>query len=243
MRKKNFRKYKTGSGFSLAEILAALTIGAMVLVAVLSISSRVEESSSSINYRLDVRQLPYEVLQRIAEDIDKIVAPTSDNQSADTRITVKNKIDNLYRSAQLIISRTYYDNNNKKQTFEEITWQTNYDFDANSLILYRSRRGIAAEDKLLDEEKEDWEKELYVPICDGITLFKVQVPRGGSFVDSWDSDSLPPGVVVEISFSEPLKQIDGSLDVPEEEKTTRTITINRTREIKFKFIPPLLKVR
>ncbi len=224
-------------GFSLAEVLAALTIGAMVLVAVLGVYSRAESSAAAIRRKLDDSRLPFEVLQRIAEDLDGIIAPTSDIKAADTKITVENKLINLYPSARLTILRTIYDSKDKKRTFEEIVWQANYDFDTDSLILYRSHNGVGVEDKLLDEARASWEKDYsFVPICSGVTFFKVQVPKGEDFADSWTDDSLPHGIMVTISFGEPFKTVMGPLDVPEEEKITRTIAIDRTRKIKFKFV-------
>jgi prepilin-type N-terminal cleavage/methylation domain-containing protein len=224
------------SGFSLAEVLAALTIGAMILVAVLGVYSGVEGAAGAITRKLDNSRLPSEVLQRIAEDLDRIIAPVSDAKAADTKITIENKLINLYPSARLTIVRTIYDSKDKKQTFEEIVWQANYDFDTDSLILYRSQSGMGLEDKLLDAERASWEKDYsFVPICSGVTFFKVQVPKGDDFEDSWTSDSLPPGIVATISFGEPFKTVTGPLDVPEEAKITRTIAVDRTRKIKFAF--------
>ncbi len=229
--KKTSNTSRSPLGFSLAEVLAALTIGAMVLVSVLSIYSRAERSAAAITRRLDSSRVPCEVLQRIAEDLDGIIASGSD-----TKVTVENKFDNLYPTARLTILKTIYDRRNRKQTFERIVWQTNYDYDANSLVLYRSHSGIALEDKLLDEQKEDWERELFVPICPGVTFFKIEVPVGEDFQDKWTSSSLPPGIVVTISFAQPFKTLAGTLDVPDVEKITRTIAIDRTRKIKFIFV-------
>jgi prepilin-type N-terminal cleavage/methylation domain-containing protein len=219
---------KHSKGFSLAEVLVALTIGAMVLVAVLSIYSRAETSAVAITRKLDSSRLPSEVLQHIVEDLDRIGAP-----GADTKLTIENKFENGFSTARLTILKTIYNNKNEKQTFEKIIWQTSYDSDANGLVLYRSHSGIALEDKLLDEQKEDWERELFVPICIGVTFFKIQIPRGEQLQDNWASDSLPPGVVITISFAEPFKALDGTLDVPEDEKITLHITVDRAREIKF----------
>ena len=58
-------------GFSLAEILAAMIIGSMVLVAVLTIYSRVEYTANAVTNKLNKSRLPSEVLQLIAEDLDK----------------------------------------------------------------------------------------------------------------------------------------------------------------------------
>jgi hypothetical protein len=64
----------------------------------------------------------------------------------------------------------------------------------------------------------------------------VQVPKDEEFQDKWSGPSLPYGVVVTISFAEPYKTISGTFDVPETEKISRTIAINRTRKIDFQVI-------
>lgn len=218
-------------GFSLAEVLAALTIAAMVLVAVLGIYSRAETSAAAITRKLDESRLPSEVLQRIAEDLDRMVTPGSD-----TRITVENKIVKGYPTARLTILNTIYDSKDKKQAFEEIIWQSSFDNDANGLVLYRSHTGIALEDKLLDEQRKSWEKAFsFVPICTGVTFFRVQVPVNEDFLYKWTSDSLPRGIVVTISFAEPFKTLTGTWDVPDVGKIMRTVAIDRTRKIRFIF--------
>lgn len=228
--KKAFGISRAPSGFSLAEVLAALMIGAMVLVAVLGIYGRAERSAAAVTRKLDRLRLPSEVLQRIAEDLDGIISDGSR-----TKITVENKFKNGFRIARLTITRTMTDTRNNEQILEKIIWQSNYDYesDIGGLILYRSHSGIELEDKLLDKNKEDWERELFVPICTGITFFEIRVPRGKTFVDRWAADTLPPGIEVAISFAEPFKKVDGTLDVPDEEKITRTIAIDRTRKIRF----------
>jgi len=223
------------SAFSLAEMLAALVIGTMVFITVLAIYSRSETSVNAVMRRLDSSQLPAEVIQTIAEDIDKMVVTTG----SDTKITIDNKFDHGYPTAKLEILKTIYDAKDTKQTFEKITWQAGYDNAAGCLVLYRCHSGIAAEDNLLDRQKEDWEKELFVPVCSGVTFFRIQVPIGSgfkNFQDKWDSDALPPGIVVTLSIAEPLKTPTGALDVPDTEKIMRTIAVDRTRKIKFTFV-------
>jgi len=225
---------KTGfqSGFSLAEVLAALTIGAMILVAVLSIYNRAEKSAEAIERTFARRRLPAEVLQRIAEDLDGIIS-----EAKSTQITVKNKFDSHgYQMARLEILKTIYGDDKKPQVFDKIIWQSSYDYDSEieGLVLYRSHSGMALEDKLLDEEKENWERELFVPVCEGVTFFKIEVPRGDEFVDSWSTSTLPKGIVVTISFAEPFKTLSNTLDVPEEEKALRSIAIDKSRKIEFK---------
>lgn len=214
------------AGFSLAEVLAALTIGAMILVAVLAVHNRAERSAAAITRHLDSSRLPAEVLQLIAEDIDRIVPP-----GTDTKVTIENKFDDAFATARLTILKSYYNRKDQKQTFEEIIWQSSYDNDANGLVLYRSYNGIGFEDKLLEEKRADWEKEYsFVPICAGATFFSITTPDGKT---EWKADSLPNGIVAIISFAEPFKTLDGTMDVLDEQKITRTITIDRTRKPRF----------
>ena len=217
-------------GFSLAEELSALVIGAMILVSVLGIYSRAENSAASIMWRLDSSRLPNEVFERITEDIDRIITPGSD-----TKIIIANKFERGFPTSRMTILKTYYDSANKPQTFEQIIWQNRYDFnsDANGLVLYRSHGGIAMEDKLLDESKEDWQRELFVPVCEGVTFFKIQVLQGENLVDNWNGDTLPLGIVVTISFGSLFENPNKTLDVPEEEKIKWTIAVNKTRKISF----------
>jgi len=228
--KKAFGTSRAPLGFSLAEVLTALMIGSMVLVAVLGIYGRAERSAAAVTRRLDSLRLPSEVLQRIAEDLDGIMSDGSG-----TKITIENKFKNGFPTARLTITRTITDSRNNEQTLEKIIWQSSYDYesDIGGLILYRSHSGIELEDKLLDKNKEDWERELFVPICTGVTFFQIRVPRGETFLDRWTANLLPPGIEVAVSFAEPFKKVDGTLDVPDEEKNARTIAIDRTRKIRF----------
>jgi prepilin-type N-terminal cleavage/methylation domain-containing protein len=228
--KKASNKFAGRQGFSLAEVLTALVIASMVLVTVLGIYSRAESVSATITRKLDDSRMPSEVLQRIAEDLDRII--TSDTS---TKVNISNKFDNGYSTAQLTITRTIIDSKKKAKVFENIIWQTSYDYDADGLILYRHRTSEIGllEDKLLDEERESWEQSLFVPVCSGITFFKIEAINGGEYLDKW-SGRLPPGVEVTISFAEPFETIDNSWDVYDDQKYTRTIAFDRTRKIKFK---------
>jgi len=230
--KKRFKIFVCLNGFSLAEMLAVLTISSMILIAVLSIYSRAENAAAGVTRRLDSVSLPAEILQRIAEDLDRVAGTSSG-----AKVTIENKIVNGLQTAKLVISTTFYNKENKEQTFEEIVWQGNYDYEADKgLILYRSHSGITAEDKLLDDQKENWEKELFVPICRGITFFKIEACMDGGLVNGWTNPSLPYGIMVTVSFAEPFKKLDGTLDVPEAEKISRTIAVNKNRKIRFEIV-------
>jgi len=218
-------------GYSLAEVLAALVIGAMVLVAVLGIYHRSESLAASVTARLEGSQLADEVLQLMTGDLEKVTAC-----GRDVKIIIENKLDNLYPAARLQIINTIYDSSNNKQTFEKIVWQASYDYETTSagLILYRSYSGMAIEDKLLDQSRSDLEKDRsFVPICTGVTLFRIEVPQREELLQQWNVNSLPAGVVVSLSFAEPFKTASGSFDVYEEDKVTRSIAIDRTRIIAF----------
>lgn len=232
--KKNSGTYRMPRGFSLAEVLAAMTIGSMVMIAVLSIYHRAGKSVAAVTQRLDGSRLPDEVLQRIAEDLDSIIS-----SSSDARITINNKFENiasamLLPAAKLIITRTIQDSKGKEQIYKEIIWQSSYDFEGttNSLTLYRSASGLDREDKVLEKYKDDIDREAFVPICGGITFFKVSALSGEDPIEKWNG-SPPPGIAVTISFAEPYKTANGTFDVPDEEKITRIIAIDRTRKIRF----------
>jgi len=234
----NDRFYKTGrtaKAFSLAELLAALVIGAMVLVVALGIYNCTRRTIASVNRTVTQNSLPMEVLQRIAEDFDKIIST-----AIGTKVQIENKYDlNGFATARVEISKTYYDKKGGSQTFEKIVWLTAYDYDsdANGLVLYRSHDGVVIEDKLLDEVKDDWERKLYIPVCDGVTFFRVQAVNDDKISPAWNS-SPPPAVKITLSFAEPFLDENSYWDVPEEEKFSRTIAVDRTRKIKFEIIEP-----
>lgn len=229
-----YKNRKHSAAFSLAEVLAALVIGSMILIAVLAVYSRLESSANAIIGKLDDSRLPREVLQLIAEDLDRIIT-----DSADVKITFQNKKQkDGYHSAQLKIIRTYNDKNNNAQDFEEIIWQTAYDYESftDGLVLYRSHSGLVLEDKLLDELKEDWQRGLLVPVCSGITFFQLQAATKTSPMDKWTGSNLPRNLIVTISFAQPVETLAGQWEVPDSEKITRTIAIDRTRKIKFEIV-------
>ena len=226
-------------GFSLAEVLAALVIGTMISVAVLGIYQRADRSAAAVIQRLDSSRLPNEILQRIAEDLDMLL---TSNPTA--KVLIENKLANvagtkLLPAARLTITDTIEDSRNRELKFKEVTWQSSYDVESpfDGLVLYRSYNGITWEDKVLDKSKEDWERELFVPICAGVTFFKIEAITGSIRAERWNG-SVPPAIAVTISFAEPFKNVDGSFDVLDEQKITRTIALDRTRKIRFEIAAP-----
>ena len=226
---KTCNKIRTYNGFTLAEVIVSLIIGSMVMVSVLNIYNNGERAADAIMRNLDNSGLASEILQRIAEDLDKAVS-----SNKDAKILVGNNYQKGFMTAYLSYSINYQDNSEKEQKFEEIVWQGSYDYESEKegMVLYRSHRGIAPEDKLLDKNKSEIEREFFVPICSGVTFFQIEVLTDEEPKLIW-TKSIPHGIRVTISFAEPFKKTDGTLDVPEKDKYVRTIAIDRTRKIKF----------
>ena len=233
------RRPRAMRGFSLAEVLAALVIGAMICAAVLGIYQRADRSAAAVIQRLDGSRLPNEVLQRITEDLDALM---TSNPTA--KVIIENKFatvagTKMLAAARLTITDMIVDNRNRELKFKEITWQSSYDVESpfDGLVLYRSYNGVTLEDKVLDKNKEDWERELFVPICPGVTFFKIEAITGAIRAERWNG-SPPPAIAVTISFAEPYKKVDGTFDVLDEQKITRTIALDRTRKIRFEIAAP-----
>jgi prepilin-type N-terminal cleavage/methylation domain-containing protein len=230
-------------GFTLVELLAVVVIGTLLVIASIGVYGQMQQSANEMNDVMESRNLPGEILQRIAEDLDKIIAPLSGEQG-DTKISIINKAPMSFNSAQLKITKTYYDSANEKQVFEEIIWQTNYDYDIAGLILYRSHSGMTVgekvygEDEILDEEKSDANKQLFIPLAAGLTYFKIEAISNGSVFQTWASDKLPQAVKISLSFEPAYLDVDGMFKVTDEQLFSRTVAIDRTRQINFVFVAP-----
>ncbi|MGA2171589.1 MAG: prepilin-type N-terminal cleavage/methylation domain-containing protein [Sedimentisphaerales bacterium] len=221
-------------GFTLIETLAALTVGTMVLIVVLAIYSRAQAGAVGVINKLESNRLPQEVFQRIAEDLDRVAG-----LGQDARITIDNKFQDGLPVAKLEILRTISDAKDQPQPLEKIVWQSGIEpenLGAPGLVLYRSHSGIAQEDNLLDAQKEPWQRELFVPICTGLTFFQIGILKGDSVLDKWADEQLPPAVTVTLSFAQPYKTAGGTLDVAEQDKFVRTIVIDRTRKPTFNIL-------
>ena len=234
-------------GFSLAEMIVALIIASMILTAVLAIHSRAEKIVGEITRKLDRPNAAKEILQLIEEDIDNVYA--SDNP-ADVAVSVENKMSPQgFSLARLKIERPITTKNRDLQTFEKIIWQTSYDYVTNSLILYRSHTGLISEDKMLDDDRAEFEVNYpFVPICHGMTYFMIELPKFANKkeeedafapenrLNSWRSNTLPYGLIVSISFSDKIyKTLNGTLDVPPGEKITRVMAVDASKNISFMF--------
>jgi hypothetical protein len=227
------KTYSFERAFTLVEVLAALTVGTMVLIVVLALYNRGQSGSAAVIDRMESSRLPREIFQRIAEDLDRVVGA-----GQGTQIDILNKLQDGFSVAKIEIFRNILDAKDESQIFEKIVWQSSVDPDSGLLTLYRSHSGIALEDTLFDAQKETWQREVFVPICAGITLFRIEVPKDETTIDRWTGEALPPAVKVTLSFAQPYKTVAGTFDVNEESKLVRTIAIDRTRKLVFN-IPAL----
>ncbi|MBN1787914.1 MAG: prepilin-type N-terminal cleavage/methylation domain-containing protein [Sedimentisphaerales bacterium] len=225
--------YFSKSGFTLAEALTALVIAAMVMITAVGVYTGIRKSEAAINRRLVAGTLSTEILQRIAEDIDRLALPSSE-----VTLSVKNKTESgIYKSAQMIIESQIYDKNNKPQISEKIIWQSHADPDANGLIIYRSHSGYTVEDKMLDEPKEDYELEMFIPICSGATLFSIEIVKDvNTTVDVWQGSELPPALRISLSFTEPQEDVLGDKVIPEDAIRKRTVVVDRFRPLAYQFV-------
>lgn len=225
------------AGFSLIEILAVVVIAGMIAIAVLNVYSRAQSTIAAIDTRIDNQVLPNEILQRIAEDIDRLTLP-----GLDTRVAVANKFDGLYNLSQMTITTRYYDSGTppKAQVFEKVVWQSAYDPVEDALILYRSHSGLNLADKIVDKdlaEQQRGGRELFIPVTTGITFFEIVVPRGDNLLREWKLSTLPRAIRITISLVAPQEDwATGDLVVFDEDKVTRTVAIDRTRMISYKFV-------
>ena len=215
--------------FTLVEVLAALTVGTMVLLVVLALYNRGQSGSAAVIKKMESDRLPREVFQRIAEDLDRVASGGQGVQ-----IDILNKLQDGLSAAKLEIFKSIKDAKDQPQTLEKIVWQSSTDPESGLLTLYRSHSGIAMEDSLLDNQKEPSQREVFVPICSGITFFKIEVPKdqNATPLDRW-TEGIPPAIRITMSFSKPYKTVSGTFDVPEEEKIVRTIAVDRTRRPAF----------
>lgn len=219
------------AGFSLAEIVVALTISSMVMITVLTIYRRAQSSAFAATNRIEENTMVNEVLQRIAEDLDTILGGRFD-----ATIKIDNKTQDGYSAGRLEIEKKIFNNDGEEEVFRRIVWQsyTNFETEAGGLILYRAHSGMTVEDKLLQRGHQRWELERFIPICDGVTYFSVEVVRDENLIDRWEADSLPPAIKISLSFAEPEPE-GNELVVPEDQIASRTIAVDRTRKIRFDF--------
>ena len=207
-----------------------LVIVSLVLVAILGVYTRANRAAEAVLEKIDAPVLTTEVFQLIARDLDKIMS--TENVS----VQVRNGYDNGFVTSEMTLRWTVDDPQKQEQLLEEIIWRAAYDYDSAmpGMVLYRSHKGVALEDKLLDAKRDDLESQSpLIPICRGVTFFRIEIPKGEGALDRWSDASLPGGIKLTLSFAEPYETVRGTQDVLDDEKTSRTIAINRIRTIPF----------
>ncbi|AQQ72257.1 hypothetical protein SMSP2_02638 [Limihaloglobus sulfuriphilus] len=218
-------------GITMAELLAGLIISAMVVSTAVALYMNIQRSLRSIESEINKSSLSEEVMQLLAEDLDRI-----GSADFDVSLSLEKRQNNGYEIFKLEIKNLLYGSDNKPVEFETIIWQTDYNIDTDKLILYRGRTGLGPEDPVLDTHAREYpENMIFVPVCDGITYFKLEVYNGQAFGDSWSGKTMPTGIRGEISFSDPIVGIDGSLQLLQEDIYTRMIALNREKNLQFRF--------
>ncbi|NQV32958.1 MAG: prepilin-type N-terminal cleavage/methylation domain-containing protein, partial [Phycisphaeraceae bacterium] len=191
------------SGFTLTELLVAVVVASMLLSVLLAISSHVQQSAASIEQALGEFELIQEVLQLIAEDLDTKIDP-----EAGTTLTVFNRMEDGYPTAKMVITTTMKNEKFEDEMLEEITWQANVDIQTNRIVLYRSHTGKILEDKLLDQRRDEVESlSPFVPVCGGLTAFRIEVHRDDEWTQQWASPELPTGIRVVMSDAQADKNV------------------------------------
>jgi hypothetical protein len=225
------QKHPRFRGITMAELLAGLIISAMVISTAVALYMNIQRSLGSIEKELNKSSLSEEVMQLLAEDLDRI-----GSADFDVSLNLEKRLNNGYETFKLEIKNLLYGSDNKPVEFETIIWQTDYNIDTDKLTLYRARSGIGPEDPVLDTQaRQNPEAIIFVPVCDGITYFKIEVYNGQAFGDNWTAKTMPTGIRGEISFSDPIVGIDGSLQMLQEDIYTRMIALNREKNLQFKF--------
>jgi len=217
-------------GYTLAEMIAVLVISAMVLTAILAVYTRANRAAEAVLEKIETPVLATEVLELIARDLNGVMGGEY------TSLEVKNGFDNGFVTAQMTLRCTVENDQLEEQLLKEIVWRAAYDYDSAipGLVIYRSHKGMGLEDKLLDQKRAALESEYpMIPICRGVTFFKIEIPQGEGLLDRWSDASLPGGVKVSLSFAEPYETVRGTQDVLEHERVSRTIAVDRTRTIRF----------
>jgi hypothetical protein len=104
---------------------------------------------------------------------------------------------------------------------------------------------MAVEDPVLSTQaKENPDVDIFVPVCRGLTYFSMQIPQvqdtpeGAivNYTDKWSADEMPGGVMITLSFEPPVEYVTGQIEVPVEDRTAQTVSVNRSREYKFQFV-------
>ena len=227
-------------GFSLVELLTALFIVCILVVALTTIYSASVNAISAIDEKLEDGFNSNDIIHRIVDDVS-----TVSSYDTDTSLTLKSKIVDGVTLYRLEVLSKIYDNSGKEIEYKKVIWQSDYDFATGEISLYRCMSGMAVEDPVLSTDaRNNPDVDIFVPVCSGLTYFTMQVPQVTNtsageienYLDSWEKDEMPGGIMVELSFAPPVEYVTGEVEVVAEDRISRRISVNRSREYKFKFV-------
>ncbi len=235
----NRRKTPDGpAAFTLIETLTAVMLTALLITAVMAMYYHTRRGIARLAGQIDENRLAREILQKVAEDIDRLAAP-----GFDATMAFRNKYDNGYNAAQLTLENKFYGSAvpPKPEIYDRVVWQTLYDDWNRTLTLYRMHEGLNLEDKVLEKDAAASPSlGMFIPVADGLTHFEMVTVDGETVTAQWDKPTLPTSVRIGVSFA-PMEQLpDGRLGVPPELILYRTVAIDRTRFIPYKFVPRTL---
>jgi prepilin-type N-terminal cleavage/methylation domain-containing protein len=223
----------TCSAFTLVETMVALVIGAMVVTATLAVYQRVRTASVVIVEQMSRHRLQNEILQKMAEDIDRLAAPGFEATMKFANRTLRGNNEVSYASAELVLTNSYYGNNDQKLLYEEVVWRTAYDPVEDTMILYRMHRGLNAEDPLFVGDES---RRMYIPVAAGVTFFELRTQHGENILAAWTSDKLPKAVRIGLSFAEPVLLDGGGVGVADDDIVYRTVAVDRSRIIPYELM-------
>lgn len=217
---------------SLLEILASLAVITIIIITMVTLLHASQQTLETIERELDGNSASQELLQKITEDINEFCS-----QSENTNLVLQHKSTpegNLYR---LEITNFFNGNANTKLIYKKVVWQSDYDINMGTFIIYRARSGMNLEDTLTStEQQENLDKEIYVPVCTDATYFSIQAFNDEILTDSWSNSDFPAALFLSISFAPPVEYITGDIEVPEEDRLFRTVSVSRAREYNFKLV-------
>lgn len=222
------------AAFTFIETLTAVLLTGLLLTALLALFGQLRRGMARLAEPMQQDRLAYEILQKIAEDIDRIAAP-----GFEAGLQFRNKFDNGLNSAQLLVENKYYGSAipPTAEIFDRVIWQTQYDPFTKSLILYRLHEGLNLEDKIIEQTAaRSPSLGLFIPITDGLTHFEVVILEGQTTLFQWTNPALPTAIRIGISFTPPAPLPDGRVAVPTEAIFYRTVAIDRTRVIPYEFV-------
>ena len=227
--------------FSLIELLTALFIVSIMVISLTTIYDSSIKAIGAIDEKLEDGFDSTNILHLIVDDVARV-----SSLDTDTTFALKSKTIDGVMVYRLEIIGKIYDNDGKEMEYKKVVWQSDYDYLSDTTTLYRCEAGMGVQDPLLGtQQRENEGSEIFVPVCSGLTHFSIQVPSGNTisgeeeeeYADSWEQDGMPGGIIVEMSFTPPVEYITGEVEVPLEDRVSRRISVNRSRQYRFEFIP------